>query len=795
MNKTLKVMTSAALLAGVVAPVAATTVSANSDNIVSKVLYVDDDYTSATKDASNVNLTSSENHITIKEDDVAFTSGDTFRLTLPTGVKFLKDHYKALGTVGFGTSSQTARVVSVTDNSLELELSSAFGTTATATADSQFVNVPLFFEVDGAEGEIKLSVEPRGTTLTAGSYTVAVVGEGNTSTSIASVKTIGDGDKIDTIRVDETSLRAIYDDKYLAADQEITLTLPSDFNWKNVDTSVTAGLTDNIEVGGGFTGKLAVQSVTPKDNKLTIKFQFTGKPTTLGTLYLKDLAIDADKDADFSDIEVDFDGDEVSSESLLVAKYSEYGTGAALEGDVPTLFAGRITDDTDDVKTVEVEIKESIAGSWLAGRGVTVEFPSSVKVLGVDVTKAENFKTSSATINDVDLAKVINEEIEGDSNEVEFDLPSGLLEDGKKSFKAKFFISTKADTTGDVTVQVSGRAGVEVPETVVAKVVAPVSVEVQKTDVRTGIKGQELGDIIITEAAKGAFIEGRQVRIWLSDGSFAGEPTITVEDGNLKIDQDSVDVDGNLLTFEVDSESTKASKIKISNVKLDLNRAVAEGDITVKVGGYALIQNNYQQYGSTAAFNALTNFTKSATPKFGDKTYEVGLVNTNSTDGQSPSDLSGDIDAGEFDQDYLVKTPVATVVTPAEGNVSAQTVTLSIGKGTMTVGDKEVALDAAPFIEASTGRTYLPLRAIANAIGANSVEWDNASRSATVIKGGLVAQMTIGQNAYVLNGAKIGMDGKAQIVKERTFLPIRALGNALGAQVEWDAATQTVTIK
>lgn len=786
-------MASAAMLAGVVAPVATTTVdAANTKNIVNKVLYVSDDYTAK-----------GENTLTIREDDMklpdsANTTGDTFRLTLPSGVKWV-DTYKDANdnTVTpykedqeLGTSGLV--VVSRTDRDLELKMDEA----ATNNGGKLEYNIPLYFEVDGAEGEVKVTVDPRDSILSGGQYTIAVVGEGKTTASIASVKTIKDGGSIDDIRIDETSIGALYSDgDYVTKPQKITLTLPSNFDWKDVDTSLTNN--KNITLGGGFVDKVDFKNIEAKDNKLTISF--TVKETSkLGTIYLKGLTLDADKNAEYGDVEVDLDGDKVTSSTLVVANYGDFGTDATLKGDVPTLLAGRLTDDDKDVETVEVLLKEKVPGSWLPGRGVDVEFPSWVKVLGVDVTDSK-YPSADSTIADL-----FNTDIEGDSNEISFDLPDesklGDAKDNKREFKVKFYVSTKADVEGDVTVKISGRAGIEVPETVIAKVVAPVKVETEKVDVRTGIKKQPLKDIVVTEAVKGALLDDKTVQLKLSDGEFTDEkPTITVKDGNVKIKSDSVSIDKGVLTFDIDGESTRASQIVISGLSLDLDRAVPEGEVSVEVGGDAIVQN--QSFDDDLAFvyaNGKSKESDVTEVKFGDKKF----VNRTTKDAESPKDeantvydLSGKVDAGEFDRDYVTKATVATVTTPAEGNVSAEKVTLTIGSSTMKVGDKEVAIDAAPYIEASTGRTYLPLRAIANAIGANSVEWDNASRTATVIKGGLVAQMTIGQNSYVLNGAKVGMDGKAQIASERTFLPIRALGNALGATVEWDAATQTVTIK
>ena len=48
--------------------------------------------------------------------------------------------------------------------------------------------------------------------------------------------------------------------------------------------------------------------------------------------------------------------------------------------------------------------------------------------------------------------------------------------------------------------------------------------------------------------------------------------------------------------------------------------------------------------------------------------------------------------------------------------------------------------------------------------------------------------------SFMKNGVSVPMDTKSVIKEGRTFLPVRALGQALGAQIGWDSATRTVTI-
>ena len=88
-----------------------------------------------------------------------------------------------------------------------------------------------------------------------------------------------------------------------------------------------------------------------------------------------------------------------------------------------------------------------------------------------------------------------------------------------------------------------------------------------------------------------------------------------------------------------------------------------------------------------------------------------------------------------------------------------------------------------PFIE--NGRTLVPLRASMEALGAE-VTWDSEQRCAIVKKGPATVVCYIDEACIYRNGTKIPNDAAAQIKDSRTYLPIRAVAEALDATVGWD---------
>ncbi|MGI6029613.1 MAG: leucine-rich repeat protein [Candidatus Heteroscillospira sp.] len=91
-------------------------------------------------------------------------------------------------------------------------------------------------------------------------------------------------------------------------------------------------------------------------------------------------------------------------------------------------------------------------------------------------------------------------------------------------------------------------------------------------------------------------------------------------------------------------------------------------------------------------------------------------------------------------------------------------------------------------------RTLVPLRSIFEAMGAE-VEWDNATRTAKAERGGVSVSIAIGSNTMYVNGAARQLDCAAAIVNNRTMVPVRAIAEAFGADVDWHNPSRTALIE
>ena len=91
------------------------------------------------------------------------------------------------------------------------------------------------------------------------------------------------------------------------------------------------------------------------------------------------------------------------------------------------------------------------------------------------------------------------------------------------------------------------------------------------------------------------------------------------------------------------------------------------------------------------------------------------------------------------------------------------------------------------------GRTFVPLRAIFEKLGAK-VEWDGETRTITSKKGDTSVSMTIDKNIMTVNNDEKELDTAPKIVNGRTLVPVRAVAEAFSCSVDRNGETNTVII-
>ena len=127
-------------------------------------------------------------------------------------------------------------------------------------------------------------------------------------------------------------------------------------------------------------------------------------------------------------------------------------------------------------------------------------------------------------------------------------------------------------------------------------------------------------------------------------------------------------------------------------------------------------------------------------------------------------------------------------------------ITATIGSGcvlaksndiTVTYDGEKISFDVQP--EIVDDRVMVPMRTIFETFGAK-VKWDSDTQTITAKKKSKTIQMTIGSSDMTKNDETYSFDVSPIIEDGRTLVPIRAISDMLGLDVEWNEKNNTVTI-
>lgn len=152
---------------------------------------------------------------------------------------------------------------------------------------------------------------------------------------------------------------------------------------------------------------------------------------------------------------------------------------------------------------------------------------------------------------------------------------------------------------------------------------------------------------------------------------------------------------------------------------------------------------------------------------------------------------------GMMDFSIVPKNPGETILTAIAPDGSMQQCRIKVTAYVNVVINSNIITFDCPAMMTSD-RTLVPLRGIFENMGAN-VDWDEDTQTVTSILDLTIVQLTIGSNILYKNGQLITLDVPAQLIthnnQDYTMVPVRAVAEAFGAEVEWDNDTYTVYIK
>lgn len=684
------------------------------------------------------------------------------------------------------------KIVNVTKREMEVQLFPVESKDCDKSSNSiayekVYYYIPIHAIADGT-GDVKITVDDNETNVTGGgSWVIATSSDddGSTTTTVDDLTTFRDADFMEVITIKE-NVKDTFE-----AGQTVTVRISGGFKFVKDDkqpvkvTLTGSGNSINLPVSyNDDMEKMTFQIPGEKDENYK---DFQAMKNATARIKIEDLKVEADdEDDDWGDVSITVSGANLTKETIQIGTRADYGFKLTAVDSPSTILAGRTwlrnSDlEDDDFETAAVKFEETNAGSWLTSRKLKFNVPEGVKIVDYDFDNVKyvskgDLEEAAQIQSDGTVLSLLNKEMDVDEGEC-------------AEFELTLYVSVDADFAGDITVGVAG-AGIEDDETlddvVVANAVTPIKIESTVTKANMGYQAVKTADITITEAEAGALLDDEEVVVAIDSlyGSkelgFADDDIDYAVEGELEIDD--FDVNDGEITFTVDKDSyNEPSSITIKNVKVGSTRSVPYGSYDIKVNGSAVI-NNYEEKINDVYPTKGNSFITGDEDK---KDKSIALFDT--TDGYS------------FD-DYL------QIVT--ETGTLDKVVEVTIGESTIKMDGEDVAMDVAPYIQTSSNSTMVPLRFVSLAIGVDAenaatadesskVMWDANTKTATVLyaagNGQKIIQFTAGSNIMTIDGTAVPMDNGvvAEITDSRMFVPFRALGQALGVPVTWDAETRT----
>lgn len=256
---------------------------------------------------------------------------------------------------------------------------------------------------------------------------------------------------------------------------------------------------------------------------------------------------------------------------------------------------------------------------------------------------------------------------------------------------------------------------------------------------------------------------------------FEKDAAFTVNDDSEMVLNDSTKKNSGKLAFQVkESSDEEAAVVTISDMELFMSR-------DIPAGFYDLLLETSMEHGSDvdASFSGMGN--------------NGGYLGTELYGGKGEDQYVADIaDYEDVVKEGFVN--VITPGKDVEGFTTK--VVVPVGADHILSGEKEIPLDVPAYINDNGYTMLpVRAVAKALGISENAVLWDQPTRTVTIMHGQRIISMTLGQKYVTVNGSALPASSAVEIKDGRTFLPMRDLATALGVtDITWDSATRTATL-
>jgi len=111
---------------------------------------------------------------------------------------------------------------------------------------------------------------------------------------------------------------------------------------------------------------------------------------------------------------------------------------------------------------------------------------------------------------------------------------------------------------------------------------------------------------------------------------------------------------------------------------------------------------------------------------------------------------------------------------------------------TLKVNETLIQTDSEPFLY--RGTTYVPIRFVSRALGADTVDWNEKESIATITYENKTIELPKDKNTAYINGKKVKLENGTKLINERIYVPVRFVAEEMDCDVDWIYNTYTVNI-
>jgi len=639
------------------------------------------------------------------------------------------------------------------------------------------------------------------------------------------------------------SVRVIDDNALIASGQRVTVTLldGDTFTAPNAtifDTTLPLNDGDTNSLDGNVPtivwhdsfAEIYIGAITTPGNvcAFDLNFGFTGGPT-----------LDLDHSGDVK-VGIAINGTILAYTEVVIGKT---GTGTTTIKGLghPSVAAG------NDRELGDIQISENIGGALETGATIGLVLPSDIEWAADMENNPGTYFSNSLNGPQVDLGSVDVTEDSSGKSELVFSIATRGSSAGFILISNPLVDIDEDCDNGDINVKMkdegaadgvgSGTAwiGVKGDYSILCEQAADTVPTIYK-----GQFGVEPGEILITESTASSLVSDRTITVELPTNCYwSAAPELDLVEGDIGWDADEADLSNSdrKATWTINDASDDASIISVEGGEIAVRADADEGPIDAVIGGSAgaegtvsigtvaspltvtvdpladIIIGLKNQTAGTITITEAEAGLLMATVNVGDDP-DTATVETEEFDGllvlDCPEGVSWaaeptiEVTAGdlELDTDNVTRTnesnqlniPVdeSSDATPAVITISdiLMTTTRVVPEGTIVIGVRGPAIDE-EYYQSWDETRGVAARNVTTFVLANCV---TPAPSETVTGQSVI--FNLGSTIYTVNGVTKFMDVAPFAQDNRTFVPQRYLGLALGideANIVWDAATQTAS--